>query len=450
MHSHLTDLASRLWAMEPKALESLFAKLQTLSPGAIQTWADSDTASSPAAFFFGDSPKKKPELQVSGDVATVRITGPLMRQVPWIFSFFGIEASSYDYIREDLAEALDRRDVKVIRLLVSSPGGEVAGVEEVAAAIRAAKAVKRVEAVVEDLCASAAYWLASQAGEISAGPNDQIGSIGVYQALLDSSQAAAEAGLKVVVVASGPFKGTGLRGTPITEEQLAPVRDIVDGLASNFIGAVAGGRGRSVDQVKQWATGQLWLASTAKELGLIDRVGSSKATNGAGGVRLAADTVSEKERDMPDEKAIEAAAKQGREEAQAVERKRIQDLNAAFGAKDPAFAMKAVAEGWTLEKAKGEYADVIEKKYEESEKARQVAERALKPAAGAEPVRVAGSPEPGEKDFMELAKAHKKEAGCTMTEAMRHVAVTQPDVHKAFIQRTAEPARQRRKALGIG
>jgi ClpP class serine protease len=94
-------------------------------------------------------------------------------------SFYGrVISPGMDAFRASLAQAAANPDVAAIVLDVNSPGGTYAGTPETANAVRAA-AAKPVIAVVDTLCASAAYFIASQAGEVVVTPSGEVGSIGV-------------------------------------------------------------------------------------------------------------------------------------------------------------------------------------------------------------------------------------------------------------------------------
>jgi ClpP class serine protease len=69
--------------------------------------------------------------------------------------------SNYDGIVTAAEKAAGDPDVKRIVLAVDSPGGEVIGCPEAAAALAQIAKTKPVSAVVEGCCASAAYWLTS-------------------------------------------------------------------------------------------------------------------------------------------------------------------------------------------------------------------------------------------------------------------------------------------------
>jgi len=168
-------------------------------------------------------------------------------------------------------------EVKVILLHIDSPGGTVAGTAELAADVRTANAAKPVYAYIEDLGASAAYWVAAQAGRVSANVMGQIGSIGVLAILEDSSGMAEKEGIKVHVITSknaDGIKGLGVPGTPVTEDQLAYVQEEVDAMNEHFLQAIKAGRGLSLAAVRKLADGRLHQADEARELELIDAVES--------------------------------------------------------------------------------------------------------------------------------------------------------------------------------
>jgi signal peptide peptidase SppA len=165
-------------------------------------------------------------------------------------------------------------DVAAVLLHVNSPGGVVAGTDDLARGVAELRGRKPVIAFIEDLGASAAYHVASQADRIAVNPAGFVGSIGVYSVLLDASGALEAAGLKVHVVRSTELKGAGVIGAPITDPQLAEAQRLVDGMATQFIEAVARGRGVPVERARTWADGRLQFAQDARRLGLVDGIGT--------------------------------------------------------------------------------------------------------------------------------------------------------------------------------
>ena len=115
-----------------------------------------------------------------------------------------LEKRQTHHVRSLLRNATEDERVVGILLVIDSPGGTVAGTADLAASIRSAAKVKPVHAFVEDLAASAAYWAASQAGKVFANTNTaMVGSIGTYAVLIDSSEMANKAGIKVHVIRAG-------------------------------------------------------------------------------------------------------------------------------------------------------------------------------------------------------------------------------------------------------
>ena len=255
----LSAILSDLWCMERGRLNQLVADLvrssdQLLGSGALGVYA---------------SPNAK---LISEGVATIPIHGVIMKRVPAIFSFMGIEATSTEKTSEAIKAALADPEVESIQLDIDSPGGTISGVKALADLIDAGKALKPINANVSDLAASAAYWIGSQADTLTADPGSLVGSIGVYRVLVDSSKAAEESGVKVHLISSGENKGTGTAGAPVTDEQLADEQRIVDQAAGMFNAAIARGRQMDLANVEKLATGSTWFADEAKQLGLVDEI----------------------------------------------------------------------------------------------------------------------------------------------------------------------------------
>ena len=210
---------------------------------------------------------QKPIIK-NGDAGTVELFGPLMKHS----SSLSGGTSTVDARRRVRALAEDP-DVGSILLHIESPGGTVAGTKELGDEIAKAAQSKRVVAFIEDLGASAAYWLASQASEIYANETAQVGSIGTYLAVRDTSEAFEKAGVKTHVIRAGEFKGLGMPGTKLTEEHIAYLQNRIEEVNEFFLEAVADGRAKlNIDQVRELADGKTHSAKRATALGLIDGV----------------------------------------------------------------------------------------------------------------------------------------------------------------------------------
>ncbi len=197
--------------------------------------------------------------------------------VPLMGALFprGRYGGSMEAFRGALAQAVANPDVGAIVLDVDSPGGTYAGTPETAAAVRAAAQVKPVTAVVDSLCASAAYYIASQAAQLVVTPSAEVGSIGTLAIHADFSQAYEREGIAVTIIRDPPFKAEGNPFEPLSDEARAHLQGDVSGATADFHRAVAQGRRVSLTKVREdFGKGRTVGAHRAVELGMADRVGS--------------------------------------------------------------------------------------------------------------------------------------------------------------------------------
>lgn len=180
-------------------------------------------------------------------------------------------------IREQVEKSANDQSVAGIMLVIDSPGGHVSGTKELADAVAAATKQKPVLAYAEDLMASAAYWVGSQADAIVAYPMAEVGSIGTVAVVYDQAGAAEKDGVKVHVISTGPHKGAFAGGAPVLPEHLEDLASRVQDMNAFFQSAVTAGRGLKGDKLAAVSTGQAWIASKAQALGLVDQVGDMQA-----------------------------------------------------------------------------------------------------------------------------------------------------------------------------
>ncbi|HVS73130.1 MAG TPA: S49 family peptidase [Phycisphaerae bacterium] len=209
-------------------------------------------------------------IRPEGNIAVIHLCGTLMKQ-----------QSSMD---ESTSTVVVRRQVRMVKddprfagaiICMDSPGGTVAGTSDLAADIADLAEAKPVIGLVEDLCASACYWCGSQCTELYASNGTAlVGSIGTLIATYDYSKWAEQEGIEAKVYATGDLKAAGFPGAKITPEQDAYFQTIVDETQKYFVQGVATGRGMSIESVNKAATGAVYLAGEAQDLGLIDGIKS--------------------------------------------------------------------------------------------------------------------------------------------------------------------------------
>tara|TARA_R110000824_G_scaffold188467_3_gene369831 strand:- start:24455 stop:25267 length:813 start_codon:yes stop_codon:yes gene_type:complete len=232
----------------------LNAEIASIKSGLIVPMAiDEATASAP--FIIGED-----------GIMTIALQGPLMKAA----SKFG--GTSTIAVRRALRAAVNDPDIQGIMLAIDSPGGAVAGMEDLAEDVVAAAEVMPVHAFIDSQGASAAYWVASQAHTISAQKSALVGSLGTLLVVEDTSKAADMAGVKVHVLSTGPFKGMGVPGSEVTDDHLAEMFRNVLGLNGMFMEAVSAGRGLDMEHVLAAADGSVHMGHEALAAGLIDKV----------------------------------------------------------------------------------------------------------------------------------------------------------------------------------
>lgn len=229
--------------------------------------------------FMGGRDKEPAQVRKQGDaVAIVPIRGVIAHRMEAMSMSSG--GASCESIKAMLQQAFADASVGTIVLDVDSPGGTVTGCTELAAWLFEAKGrgSKNVIAVANGQMCSAAYWIASQADEIVAIPSADVGSIGVFAAHKDISEALAKDGIKITLIKSEKFKAEGNPFEPLSEEAEARLQARVDDAGATFRKDVGRGRGITAAQVReQYGAGLSFGAKDALAAGLIDRIATMDA-----------------------------------------------------------------------------------------------------------------------------------------------------------------------------
>ncbi|WP_345815280.1 S49 family peptidase [Paraburkholderia sp. PREW-6R] len=204
---------------------------------------------------------------VQNGIAIIPVDGTLVHKNASLDPVSGMQG--YDGIEAKLAGAMADPDVRGIMLDINSPGGEVSGVNDLAAKI--ASSAKPVWAHANELAASAAYWLASAADRVIVTETAEVGSIGVLVAHADYSEQLKDEGVKVTLIHAGANKVDGNPYEPLP----AAVRDEwqaeIENLRALFASSVAAGRGIDVQTVLN-TEARTYRGSAAVSAGLADAV----------------------------------------------------------------------------------------------------------------------------------------------------------------------------------
>lgn len=427
----LTEYKAETWSIDAKWLEIFIDSLERHDPKGFIVESESN--------------EKKRTFIDRGGVAVIPIEGILLKTAPSILRDWGFDVTGYDEIKDMLETALESSLIKSILLDIDSPGGQVAGGLDTANLIAVANKHKPVNAEIRNVGASSAYFLASQASKIKATTNSKIGSMGVYVTYYDFSKMAENDGVKAVVIRSGKYKGMGAMGDPITKEQISVTQEVIDGLANNFIKIVAKGRDLPIVRIRELATGQLWLAAEAKDLGLIDGIIKiDKIENN----KIRSKIMSENAEMLTEAQLSEAA-----EKAAGSERERITLITKELAGDGlESVRDKAIAEGLSLSEAKALAFEALQKssadKFSEQQKELDNTKARLQaiadgqeglqaqPDGEAETQKLSG--DDGKAETYVAAKNSFEAQGKTKAESVRLASDAYPESHAAWVKTCPE------------
>ncbi len=164
--------------------------------------------------------------------------------------------------------------VKAIVVRIDSPGGAVAPTQEIFEEIQRFKKQKPIIASMGGMATSGGYYIATACDKIVANPGTLTGSIGVIMQLNNVEELMKKIGVKGINVKSGANKDLGSPFQTISPEGREILQSLVDNVHSQFVAAVAKGRGMNEGQVRKLADGRVYSGAQAKALGLIDQFGT--------------------------------------------------------------------------------------------------------------------------------------------------------------------------------
>jgi signal peptide peptidase SppA len=210
-------------------------------------------------------------LSRSGDLAIIKISGPLNNSDSWMNEWRGM--TGYPEIREALIQAATDTSIAGVILDINSGGGAVSGVFDTSKLIQKVDKIKPVHAFSDGIMASAAYLLGSSARSVSIGRMTEAGSIGVLTVHQEMSKMMKDIGITPTVLRAGKYKALGNPYEELTETAKAEIQEQLDYQYRVFVEHVADRRKVSYDVAdKKLAQGRIFIGDRAAEIGLVDAV----------------------------------------------------------------------------------------------------------------------------------------------------------------------------------
>jgi protease-4 len=187
----------------------------------------------------------------------------------------GADASA-EFVNAALRAAFEDDGAKAVVLLINSPGGSPvqAGMMNDEILRLKAKYKKPVYAVVEETCASAAYYIAVSADQIFVDKASIVGSIGVLMDGFGFTGLMDKLGIERRLLTAGENKGFMDPFSAQSDKQRAFAQTMLNQIHQQFIAVVKAGRGKRLKETPEMFSGLFWTGQQAIELGLADQLGT--------------------------------------------------------------------------------------------------------------------------------------------------------------------------------
>ncbi|MGC4060409.1 MAG: S49 family peptidase [Aquabacterium sp.] len=204
--------------------------------------------------------------QSTPHTALVEVRGEIGAETP----------SNADNLMAALRSAFEDEGAKAVVLRINSPGGSPVQAGLVNDEIKRLKAQykKKVYAVCEEMCASAAYYIAVSADQIYVDKASLVGSIGVLMDGFGFTGTMEKVGVERRLLTSGENKGMLDPFSPRNPRHESFAQTMLDQIHEQFIHVVKEGRGKRLKETPDTFSGLFWNGQQAVELGLADHLGS--------------------------------------------------------------------------------------------------------------------------------------------------------------------------------
>lgn len=254
--------------------EELQAQIGNISYG-------SDLAQMPGGMKYYGSPSWMSGEEVVNGVAVIALHGAMINRAGMFDSMSG--ATSPQQFARAVTKAANDPNVREIVLSIDSPGGTVSGTQTAADAVLNASKKKHVIAVIDEMAASAAQWVASGASRTIINPNGIAGSISVIGTHADWSARYAMEGVKQTILRTGEEKALGQPTESMDGRAVASRMRDMTVMHNQFVSSVATNRKLKYEMTDtpygpkataDWATGRIFIGKEAVTVGLADAVGT--------------------------------------------------------------------------------------------------------------------------------------------------------------------------------
>ncbi|RXJ86004.1 signal peptide peptidase SppA [Arcobacter sp. CECT 8985] len=197
--------------------------------------------------------------QNHANLQKIELTGPIV---------------SSQTILEQIDKARKDPNIKGVLLEVNSPGGAVAPSVEIAYAIKRLRDTKPVVAYASGIMASGSYYSSIWANKIIANPGSMVGSIGVIFQGANVEELMNKIGIKAQTIKVGKYKEVGTPTRKWSTYEKEELEKVINDTYDMFVSDVAKARNLKKSNSKDFADAHIFTARQAKDVKLIDEVGT--------------------------------------------------------------------------------------------------------------------------------------------------------------------------------
>ncbi|MDZ7806700.1 MAG: signal peptide peptidase SppA [Gracilimonas sp.] len=208
-------------------------------------------------------------------IAVIYADGPIMPELGNETPFDNSATITSDNMKKQMDEAVNNSSVKAIVVHINSPGGSASTSDLIWNTLKTASEKKPVVASMGSVAASGGYYIAMGADTVVANTNTITGSIGIFNLLFNVKELTEDKiGLDFEIVKTHQYADLLDLTTPFTPAEGRIIQQNVENGYEVFVSRVAEARGMTRDEVHELAQGRVWTGAAAKEVGLIDELGS--------------------------------------------------------------------------------------------------------------------------------------------------------------------------------
>lgn len=191
-----------------------------------------------------------------------------------IYNGEGFQEIYADNFVKEIKKLTENDNVKAVVLRINSPGGSANASDEILFELQQLKKKKPIIVSFGDYAASGGYYIAMAADKIYSEPNTLTGSIGVFGMIPYFKEVANKNGFTAIPVTTNANSNMYSPINGVTPGGVTILTKSVEQTYKRFVHFVTENRKKSFDQIDEIGGGRVWSGTRAKQIGLVDELGS--------------------------------------------------------------------------------------------------------------------------------------------------------------------------------